>query len=351
MPRSAVRTTFLFYVGFLFLTACAGVGGTTPTATSLPSPSQTTAPTVTPTPPPPTLLLIAPQGEETPWFSEASAVLEEFARQEGLRFEVKPTIGGEELQSLPVPLVVILPAEIDPKALAEAAPRTQFLAVGYPSLSPQPNLSLISAQPYRPDWEGFIAGFVAAAVTEDWRVGVVADATTPEGKAAQNAFRNGVRYLCGLCQPLYPPFPVPTYPLYGQLSAASTAAEVEHVIADFQTWAVKTVYLHRPAEQWLTAFGRAGFNLISDQPPPTELKDHWVVSIQNIDFAAELRTLIPQLLEGQGGQSLSLSLTFGYVNEDLFSPGRQAFSEQMIAELLSGYIDSGVDPISGEFRE
>lgn len=353
MQRSTVRFYLSILVASLVLAACANAGESPPPAgaSPLPSATPTVAPTVTPTPLPPALMLIAPQGAETPWFGEISPILEEIAQQQAFLYEVKPSITIEEIQSRPIPLIVILPGEVDPKALAEAAPQTQFLAIGYSALTPQPNLSLISAQPYRPDWEGFVAGYIAAAVTEDWRVAVVVDPTTTDGKAAQNAYRNGVRYLCGLCQPLYPPFPVPTYPLYGQLSTASTVAEIEAVIAYFKTWSVKTVYLHRPAAEWLTAFGQAGFNLISDQPPPSTLKDRWIVSIQSIDLATEIRALIPLLLEGKGGQNVSLSLTLAHVNEDLFSPGRQAFVEQMIGELLSGLIDSGVDPTSGEPRE
>lgn len=345
-----IRFCFPLLVIYSLLAACTGSTESPSTpAIPLPSDTFTAEPTLTPTPLPPTIFLIAPQMEGTPWFNEANAVLAEFARQENLLFEVKPAITPAEIQSRPVPLLVILPDGIDPRSLAESAPQTQFLAVGYASLSPLVNLSLLSAQPYRPDWEGFVAGFIAAAVTEDWRVAVVSDPNTSEGKAAQNAFRNGVRYLCGLCQPLYPPFPTPTYPLYGQLSPAFTAAEVESLIAYFQSRSVKTVFFHRPAPEWLTAFGQAGFNLIADQPPPPALRDRWIVSIQSLDLAGELRLLIPELLKGKGGQNINLSLTLTHVNEEHFSPGRQAFSEQMISELLSGYIDSGVDPTSGEF--
>jgi hypothetical protein len=350
MTRTRILLTLLSAVWFLV--ACAGGNGIPPAnGTPIPSATLTAEPTQTPTALPPSIVLIAPQGEATPWFDVTSAVLSDIAQQEALLFEVKPSLTAEDIQNRPIPLIVLLPGATEPQALAQSAPQTQFLAIGYASLSPQANLSLLTAQPYRPDWEGFVAGFIAAAVTEDWRVAVVADANTVEGKAAQNAFRNGVRYLCGLCQPLYPPFPVPTYPLYGQLSPTSTPADVEALIADFQTWSVKTVYLHRPESQWLVAFGQAGFNLISDQPPAAEVRERWVVTIESIDLAAELRALVPSLLAGNGGQTLDLSLALTHVNEALFSPGRQAFTEQMIAELLGGYIDSGVDPTSGEFRE
>jgi len=350
MPSIQIRFCTPLLVVFSLLAACTSGAESPPTqAIPLPSATFTSEPTLTPTPLPPTIFLIAPQAEGTPWFNETSTVLAEIARQENILFEVKPSISSAEIQARPVPLIVILPDGIDPRSLAESAPQTQFLVIGTASLSPQANLSLLSVQPYRPDWEGFVAGFIAAAVTEDWRVAVVSDPNTGEGKAAQNAFRNGVRYFCGLCQPLYPPFPMPTYPLYGQLSPASTASDVDSLIAYFQTWSVKTVFFHRPAPEWLTAFGQAGFNLIADQPPPPGLRDRWIVSIQSLDLATELRSLIPDLLEGKGGQNIHLSLSLTHLNEEHLSPGRQAFTEQMIGELLSGYIDSGVDPTSGEF--
>jgi hypothetical protein len=43
-------------------------------------------------------------------------------------------------------------------------------------------------------------------------------------------------------------------------------------------------------------------------------------------------------------------LGFTGTNPDLLSPGRQQLVETMLADLLAGFIDTGVDPQTGESR-
>jgi hypothetical protein len=60
--------------------------------------------------------------------------------------------------------------------------------------------------------------------------------------------------------------------------------------------------------------------------------------------------LLPGLMNGEGGVVVELPISFTGVNPDLFSPGRQRLTEAMLADLLAGYIDTGVDPATGEAR-
>ena len=56
------------------------------------------------------------------------------------------------------------------------------------------------------------------------------------------------------------------------------------------------------------------------------------------------------MLSGQGGLALEGELQLADRNEALFSPGRQLFVERMLGDLLDGYIDTGVDPLTGDPR-
>jgi hypothetical protein len=58
--------------------------------------------------------------------------------------------------------------------------------------------------------------------------------------------------------------------------------------------------------------------------------------------------LWPGLLAGKGGKEILLSLSLDDANPDLFSQGRQEMVNEMLAEFAQGYIDTGVDPVSGE---
>lgn len=347
------KTHFILAFGLiltLILTACAGVGADKATPTTEATATIPPAPTATPTPPPPLLVMLAPQGSDPAMINSLQPVLEAAGKENGLQFSLRQSLSEAELQQENIRLAVILSPGIDPLGLATAAPQTQFLAVGFEGVEPQENLSLIEAHPYRPDWEGFAAGYIAAVVTADWRTAVVADAGTIEGKAAQNAFINGVRFMCGLCQPLYPPFPIPTYPLTGQLGSGATQQEIDSVTAYFKEWGVKTVYLYRPSESWISAFGAAGFNLIADSPPPPGMESQWVVSLESGNLSEEVNALLPSLLAGKGGQMRSVTLNLTHPNAQIFTPGKQDFVDEMLQDLLAGFIDTGIDPTTGEFR-
>jgi hypothetical protein len=250
-------------------------------------------------------------------------------------------------------LVVALPPDPGLANLASANPGIQFLAVGIGGveagrLEAGANVSLIGAQGGRPDLSGFLAGYLASVVTQDWRVGVISRADLTEAKAARLGFVNGAIFYCGLCRPAYPPFV--QYPLFSELLAEGEQAEqqaADQLIAS----AVKTVFLAPGiGETFLPGYlAQAGVNMIGGGSPAESLRPHWIASIR-LDQAEAIRQLWPQLIKGEGGISVSAPVVITDVNPDLLSPGRQRLVEQMLSELLSGYIDTGVDPQTGEPR-
>jgi len=103
-------------------------------------------------------------------------------------------------------VVVVLQSDPGLAGLVKEAPNVQFVAVGIPGLQPGSNLSLIGPEGFRPDQQAFMAGYVAAILTFDWRVGVLTQGDTNGGQLVQDAFNNGVRFFCGLCRPAHPPY-------------------------------------------------------------------------------------------------------------------------------------------------
>ena len=104
------------------------------------------------------------------------------------------------------------------------------------------------------------------------------------------------------------------------------------------------------APEFLAELAQAGFQLILVGPPPEGQPEYWVASIGAADPLQSVRDMWPDLLNGEGGVIVELPLGFTAVNPDLLSPGRQRLAEAMLADLLAGYIDTGVDPITGEAR-
>lgn len=318
----------------------------TPEPSILPSPTASEVSTSTPLPG--RVILLAPPGSDEELAAALQASLAGAAAEAGLSFEMQtgPALdaaGGEAR------LVIVLAPDPGIAGMAASYPETQFLAVGIPGLQPSSNLSLVGPQGPRPDQHGFMAGMIAAVLTDDWRVGVLNVADTPGGKAAKGGFLNGAIFFCGLCRPAFPPFNF--YPLYSELPAGASLAEWQAAADALIGGGVKTAYVDPQIgqEELLNYLAQAGVKLILSQPPPQALRQDWAATLRS-DPTALILEIMPQLLEGQGGMSLPWPVEIAEANPDLFSPGRQRYVQDVLADLLAGSIDSGVDPLTGESR-
>jgi hypothetical protein len=349
--RSLPVLLILLLAVSLLLAACEAV---IPTPTSTPTPADTATPTASPTPEPtatptslpPLAVLLAAPGADPAQISTYQTALSEIVSAAGLRWQVRQRLEAADLGP-ELRLIVALPPDPGLAALAAAAPQAQFLAVGIPGLAASANLSIVGAQGPRPDQQGFIAGVVAAMLTPDWRVGVISIADTVEGRSARSGFINGVIYFCGLCRQAYPPFY--DYPLYVELPATASSAEWQAAANFMIDHLVQTVYIspgiNDPA--MLDLLVQANVTLLGSGVPSETLRPRWAASLAS-DPLGQVQSVLPQLLQGQGGQDLPLPLGFAEVNPDLFSPGKQRLAEQMLTDLLAGYIDTGVDLATGE---
>ncbi|MBN1147143.1 MAG: hypothetical protein JXA78_07800 [Anaerolineales bacterium] len=324
------------------------VASTPPEATPVSPPTPTDAPTPTPTAPPARALLAAPPGADAAQVEALRALLSGLAAQDGLEFELREQIGTADLEA-DVRLAVVLAPDPGVQSLAQVYTATQFLAVGIPGLQAAENLSLIGSGGERPDQQGFLAGYLAAVITQDWRVGVISQADTPAGRAARQGFVNGMIFYCGLCRPAYPPFL--QYPVTVDLPAGASQEEQQAAADILIGSAVQTVYIAPGVggQPLLEYLAQAGVKLIGGSSPPESVRDRWAATIR-VDLSAAIQQAWPRLLSGEGGINLETPLALSEQNEVLFSPGRQRLVEKLLAELVSGYIDSGVDPQTGEPR-
>jgi hypothetical protein len=245
--------------------------------------------------------------------------------------------------------VIVLPPDPGLSQLAAAAPEVQFLGIGIPGIETGGNLSVIAPHGSQPAEMGFLAGYIAAVVTPEWRVGVLSTSDNPAGVAARNGFLNGVVYFCGLCRQTFPPYE--DYPLYVELPAASSQVEWQSAVDTLRDQLVKTVYVVPEAadQALLTYIAEAGINIIGNGQPPEGIRDHWVASIKP-DYLQALQQAWPELVNGTGAAELPTTIEIDAVNASLFSPGRQMLVDEFLNDLQNGYIDTGVDPNTGEIR-
>jgi hypothetical protein len=333
----------------LILYACGGATpvvpsqAATPLATEIP-PTETATPTASPTPETPVVVLLAPNGADPALVEPMQAYLAEQAEKADLRFQVRPELSAAEMSG--VSIVVALSPASNLGEMASAFPETQFLAVNLPELEPTANLSVINLGFQRPDQLGFLAGYIAAEITPDWRAGILTASDSPEGEAMRQGFVNGVYYFCGLCRPVYPPFPNTGYPITLQLPSGASTADQQAAINQLLSWQVGTVFVD-PAlsdDALLDQLTQAGIHYILTSPHSQQSQASWVASLGFGDSMQAIAERWTALLNGESGAISSLPLGITETNPDLLSAGKLRLAEEMLQDLDAGLIDTGVDP-------
>jgi hypothetical protein len=290
--------------------------------------------------------LLTPPGADPQQVAALQDLLGELAKEAGLQFEqVNELTSSDLVRNLEV--VVVLPPDPGVQALAAATPETKFLAVGMPGLEQTANLLPVGAEGALPDQQGFLAGYLAALVTQDWRVGVISTGDSPAGIAQQQGFINGAIYYCGLCRPAAPPFV--QYPVTVDLAQGAGLAEGQAAADALIAQGVITVYVAPGAgdASLLEYLAQRGVNIIGVESPPPAVQENWIATIST-DWLEAVRQTWAQAMGGAPAMNENPPLAISDRNEALFSIGRQRLAEQASDELASGLIDTGVNLQIGE---
>lgn len=336
--------TFLIFV---MATGCAGapsIPGLVPSLTFTPALTETPVPSVTPTPTqtqlPPVGVLIVPPQADPRLAADLQQVLGEQIPAAGLRFQVRPSLSLNDLDRDRFRWIIALAGTENLEALIEAAPEADFLAIGVEGMQPASNLTTIGGEVLRYDQQGFIAGYIAALITPDWRVGMLGLAGLPEGETAWQGFITGVRYYCGLCLQTYPPFY--EYPLYVGLPSGSTPDEWQSAANTLINQSVETVYVMPGVadESLFRHLAQSGMNILAGRTPPEQplIQEHWVASLRSDPFEAFVNYW-PDFMAGEVGLSLPVPLTITDVNASLLSPGRERMAAEVLVDVMDGYVD------------
>lgn len=321
-------------------------------------PKETLTPEATPTLPPtlvptatqgvPLAILVLPADMDASQSNLYQTAVYELAQAAGYRFQVRNTITAADLEPS-LKIVIVLPPDPGLLALAAAAPQAQFLAVNIPGIVPAGNVSVIGNQ-NRPDLIGFLFGYISAMITTeyDYRIGMIAPQGDPNAQIAFAAFRNGMIYYCGLCPKAlyyfdiygnaleYPQLvEIPAdekkelYPAYGNLLLEKKVA-MAYVFPTIAT------------PELTNAIGINGVIGIGDATPnPRPV--YWTASLQP-DIAKAIRAAWPDLLAGRGGLTFNPPFALIDVDPAILTPGKQQLAEQVLADLLAGRINIGLQP-------
>jgi hypothetical protein len=333
----------------LLMTGCSLRGGSdTPGDQTQPietiTPTET--PVDTPTPLVPVGVFITPTESDPDLVGTLNPLISTYLRDLGLRYQVLPTISAEDFKADDFEIVVILPPFPGLDAIAQASPETKFLAVGFNDIEPLENLSVLRSGGGAYDVQGFIAGYIAAMITTDWRVGVLSIQESDEALAAREGFQVGVKYYCGLCNPKYAPTGVNyVYPKYIDLPVDATDIEIEANVNFLVDRVVNTYYIvpqlgNDRIYRMLVGYQKKIIGPGSDFRE--EYRDYWVASLE-YDLPAALEEFWPEFLTAETGIEGTPPLLLTDVNPDLLSPGKVMMVEKVLEDLTAGYIKTSFE--------
>jgi hypothetical protein len=318
------------------LVAC---GQSAPDATPTPIPTDTPIPTpaFTATPSTPLAILVMPPDLDPAMYDLYQTTVYDLAQQAGFRFQVRNTLSELDLEP-GLRVVVALPPDPGPgiAALAAAAPQTQFLAINIPGLTAGGNVSVL-ANNVQTDIVAFMAGYIGAMITDDYRIGMIYPEGNAEALSALEAFTNGKTYFCGICRPFYYlPYEFPqSIPVPASEPAENYGGYAVYLI---QQREVDFIYVHPDlaTPELLAYIGSSGAVQVG-RAPVGGVPLYWAASLTP-DTIGAIQAAWPNLIAGQGGQSVQSPLGFADVDPSLFGPGKQTQAEEVLADLMSGRI-------------
>ncbi|MBA4419806.1 MAG: hypothetical protein C0391_01530 [Anaerolinea sp.] len=328
---------FILIISTLLLASCSG-GAPIPTAAPLELPTlpPTEAPTLTPLPAA-TRVLVA-NGGQLPEVDVQQVMAQALGLggATGLTVELVPQLTAEMLTP-DVKLAIVLPPDPGVTDVASRYPGIRFITIAIPGITPSANLFTIGADGAHPEWPGFVAGYIAAITTYEWRVGALTQTGSNDGLLAGDAFRNGAMFFCGLCNPYFTPFT--DYPIAMEMNPAPTQAEWQPWADAFIASGVKTAYVYPGVAnpEMLAYLAQKGLKLIGGQLPSDELRPAWIASI-NLDYSSPLEDVWSEVMGDTPGRDLPVGIKLGDIDASVLGDGKLRLVNEIIALLTSGAI-------------
>jgi hypothetical protein len=276
-------------------------------------------------------------------------VVYELAQQSGMRFQVRNGFSPADIEP-GLGIVIALPPDPGIVALAAAAPQVQFLAIDIPGTAAGGNISVLAGSS-QVDVPAFVAGYAAAVLSDDVRVGMILPKDDPDAQQAARAFTNGMAYHCGTCISfrLYvdPNGQGIRYPQFAEIPSDEDPSR-------FGGWAnylvgslhVDALYVYPDprieVRQLYDSLGQTGAQIIGGSLPNPR-PGGWAMSIRS-DAVKAIETAWPELVAGRGGQTVPSPLGLADVDALYLTPGKQRLVQQVLDGVQEGRISTGVAP-------
>ncbi len=296
--------------------------------------NQPTMAEPTPTAPRPGLVwLIVPPGGETiaqiiqPWLDQKAAA-------NNLTLEVRsPT----EVNNPPENLQLAIFSNADPQT-TDWSSRFSNLSLIILNDETTPASQRVSViRPSRVQ-QAFIAGFIATLVASDFRSGAMINQSDPLTSQLEDGFKNGGRYLCGRCAPVFAP--IVLFPL---TTAFDPTSDPQSWMASFDSLhqnRLETIYLSDPAllqPTLLDHITRQNVAILSILPAPEEYRNQWIATLQP-DWITPLENAWQNWQNGGEGAVWQAGTQITDINPERLTEGKLELSRKTLRELEEGWI-------------
>ena len=335
------RSIILLVVVAAVLSACGNNAQPTATSAAISTETLTPPPALTATPTVPLAVLVVPADLDPDASNLYQKTVYDLTQQSGMRFQVRNALSTADLEP---GLQVVIALSTDPgiAALAAAAPQVQFLAINIPNIAAGGNVSVLGGNS-QSDVAAFLAGYTAALVSPEYRIGMMIPKDNADAIRALNAFANGMAYNCGTCPRVY--FYSWNYPQYIEIPA-DAEVNTYNAFADILIlqYKVNTIYIHPDVytEDLTNYIGTTGTSMIGTISPE-QRPGGWVMTIQP-DVIKAIQDAWPQLISGQGGVVIQSPLGLADIDDTILTVGKQRLVEQTLHELQAGLINIGATP-------
>jgi hypothetical protein len=326
------------YIIIIIIAAALSACGGAPAAETPTEPPASVTPTETPPPPtetptPGTVFMVTTPELNQQQVQAVESVLSELASSSGLNFEIiQPPNPGEIPSHARVIFYFSPPANLG--EVKSSAPETQFIVLSEQELSVDQNLSVIRSIP---EQQAFLAGFISVLVGPDLRAAGLIPSDGAAGPQKLDAFLNGGRYYCGICNPVY--VPSVRFPLYYTLPAGSDPAAWQEGVDQLAQNIVYIYYVAPEAAspELLNHILEINGALLGGTSPYDEIRSRWAATIQ-FDVAETLRQMWPQVVTGEGGQNLNAPLLVTDINPSYLTEGYMGMVNEVKQDLQNGLI-------------
>ncbi len=182
----------------------------------------------------------------------------------------------------------------------------------------------------------FIAGYLAAMISNDWRVGGLLPAIDYQNTGAAKIFQNGVEFMCGRCSPTYGP--IVNFPATNTVSSPEDNDRTLQAFGEISANKINTLFIPSAylSEDLVILLQQSGVTIVSDTVPSPDRMD-W------IDYAI-VDNLLSLILESinepeqpEGLKTIAVNYSVEAITTEL-SPGKKDFIKKMINNLQDGFI-------------